>query len=116
MALLLSPYPRTSPVVNDKKIIGIDWDKWFNGLSLYVTRILNRYDSLRSGIETLVTGTKVVANTRITATSYIRLTRQTAGGTLGELSVVPNVGVGFTINSSSATETSTIFYEIVEAF
>lgn len=112
----LSPYPRTSPMVNKTQGITIDWDKWFNGLSLYITRLLNRYNELRSGIATLATGTIVVANTLVTATCYIRLTRQIAGGTLGHLSVVLNPGVGFTINSSSATETSTIFYEIVEAF
>lgn len=116
MAQLLSPYPRTSPMANNKtSIITIDWDKWLNDLSLYVTRLLNRYETLKSGIATLVAGTVVVANTNVTAASYIRLTRQIAGGTLGHLSVVPNVGVGFTINSSAA-ETSTILYEIVEAF
>jgi len=116
MAQLLSPYPRTSPVVNTKtSIITIDWDKWLNDLSLYVTRLLNRYETLKSGLATLVAGTVVIANTNVTATSYIRHYRQTAGGTLGELSIVLNPGVGFTINSSAA-ETSTVFYEIVEAF
>lgn len=102
-------------MVNKNQALTIDWDKWLNILFKYTTRLLNRYETLRSGTATLVGGSVVVTNANVSATSSIRLTRQIAGGTLGHLSVVLNAGIGFTINSSSA-ETSTIFYEIVEAF
>ena len=62
---------------------------------------------------TLVAGAASVVDTRITGNSIIRLTRQAAGGTLGELSVVMTSGTGFAINSASATDTSSVYYEIV---
>lgn len=60
------------------------------------------------GEATLVAGTVVVANTTIEGGSLILLTRRVVGGTPGFLSYVRNAGVGFTINSTSATDTSTI--------
>ena len=67
------------------------------------------------GLATLAAGTVTISNTLVTATSRIFLSRQTAGGTLGQLSVVLNAGVGFTINSNSASETSTVAWEIKQA-
>jgi hypothetical protein len=69
--------------------------------------------SLASGIATLVAGTVSVSNLNITANSIVRLSRQAAGGTLGQLSVALTAGTGFAINSSSNTETSKVYYEIV---
>lgn len=68
----------------------------------------------RMGPATLVTGTVTVANTSVTATSRIHLTRATTGGTLGHLSYTIAAGVSFTINSSSATETSSVNWVIFE--
>lgn len=67
----------------------------------------------RSGTTTLVAGTVTIADAHITANSIIRLNRQAAGGTLGELSVALTAGTSFTINSNNAADTSTIYYEIV---
>jgi hypothetical protein len=39
--------------------------------------------------------------------------RTTAGGSLGDLSYSLTAGTGFTINSSSSTDTSGVYYEIV---
>ena len=69
--------------------------------------------SLASGTATMAAGTIAVAYPNITAASVVRLVRQTAGGTLGHLSVALTAGTGFTINSSSGTDTSTVFWEIV---
>lgn len=66
-----------------------------------------------SGLLTLVGGTKAVANTAITVGSILRLTRQATGGTLGQLSIALSAGTGFTVNSSSGSDTSTIYYEVV---
>jgi len=69
--------------------------------------------SAASGTVTLSAGTVTVANAEITSSSVIRLNRQAAGGTLGELSASLSAGTSFTINSSSGSETSTVCYEIV---
>jgi len=66
------------------------------------------------GVATLTAGTVTVANTAVSATSRIFLTRQAAGGTLGHLTYTRDAGVGFTINSSDAADTSTVEYLIVE--
>lgn len=68
----------------------------------------------RAGVATLVNGTVTVSNTLVTSNSRITLDRQNAGGTLGHLSTVRTAGTGFTINSSSATETSTVYFTINE--
>jgi hypothetical protein len=69
----------------------------------------------RSGVVTLVAGTATVANTSVTATSRIQLTSQSDGGTPGWLRVSARTsGASFTITSSSASDTSSVAYFIVE--
>lgn len=68
----------------------------------------------RMGVATLAAGTVTVPNTSVTADTRIQLSRQAAGGTLGHLSVVHDPGVGFTINSSSGSDTSTVAWLLVE--
>jgi len=68
----------------------------------------------RMGTATLVGGTIAVANTSVTANTLVFLTRQTVGGTLGFESYTTNAGVGFTINNSSALDTSTFSYVLFE--
>lgn len=65
------------------------------------------------GLATLVAGTVTVSNTSVTANSRIRVTRQTSGGTLGHLSVTKTAGTSLTITSSSATDTSTVLWELI---
>lgn len=67
-----------------------------------------------SGQATLVGGTIAVSNTSVTATSRVLITVVSPGGTQGFLSVARNAGVGFTINSTSGTETSTVCYLVFE--
>jgi hypothetical protein len=68
----------------------------------------------RMGTSTLAAGTVVVANTSITANTRVLCSRMATGGTLGHLSIVLNAGVGFTINSSSGTDTSTVAWMLLE--
>lgn len=69
----------------------------------------------KSGTAVLVAGTVTVANTGVTAVSRIQLTSQLDGGTLGFLRVsARTAGTSFVITSSSATDTSTVAYLIVE--
>lgn len=62
----------------------------------------------------MVAGSVTVANSSVTASSRIFLSRSAASGTLGHISYTKNAGVGFTITSSSNTETSSFDYEIFE--
>jgi hypothetical protein len=68
----------------------------------------------RAGDTTLVAGTKAVANTTVTANTRVYLTRKAAGGVIGDLTYTVSAGVGFTINSANAGDTSTVSYWLVE--
>lgn len=69
----------------------------------------------KQGTAALVAGTVTVANTSVTANSRILLTSQIDGGTPGFLRVSARVvGTSFTITSSSATDTSTVAFQIFE--
>jgi hypothetical protein len=67
------------------------------------------------GQDTLAAGTKAVTLSTIASTDKIWLSRATTGGTVGHLSYTISAGVGFTINSSSGTETSTVNYLVIKA-
>lgn len=67
------------------------------------------------GTATLVGGTVTVANTSVTANSRIFYSVSTAGGTQGNLRYTKSAGTSFTITSTSATETSTVDWFIVES-
>ncbi|ASU34425.1 SGNH/GDSL hydrolase family protein [Mucilaginibacter xinganensis] len=66
-----------------------------------------------AGTATLVAGTVTVSNTSAVTGSLIFFTRISNGGTVGTLSYTISNGVSFTINSTSATDTSTIGYTII---
>ncbi|PAK25783.1 hypothetical protein CJD44_14220 [Streptomyces sp. alain-838] len=68
----------------------------------------------RMGVSTLAAGTVTVANTSVTANTRVAPFRQAAGGTPGHLSATADPGVGFTITSSSATDTSTVAWVLFE--
>lgn len=68
----------------------------------------------RMGTATLVGGTILVNNTSVTANTRIFYCRSTTGGTPGHLSYTISAGASFTINSSEASDTSTINWMLVE--
>jgi len=68
----------------------------------------------KSGLVTLVAGTATVSAPSITDKSLINYSVQTAGGAQGFLRTSRVAGVGFTLTSSSATDTSVIAWEIKE--
>lgn len=69
----------------------------------------------KQGTATLAAGTVTVANTSVTANSRILLTIQIPGGAVGAVYVSAVVaGTSFTIKSTSATDTSTVAYLIME--
>jgi len=68
----------------------------------------------RMGTAVLSGGTKVVANTSVTANTRIFLTRSTTGGTPGHLSYTITAGTSFTINSSGGSDTSTVNWLLIE--
>jgi len=62
----------------------------------------------------MVAGTIAVTDPKITATSKVRLYLRTAGGTVGAPFVSAlSAGTGFTIKSTSSSDTSVIAYEVV---
>ena len=72
----------------------------------------------RSGVATLVAGSKVVADTSITALSRIQLTAQSLGTVVvpTALAVTAKVsGTSFTITSAGGTDTSVVAYTIFES-
>lgn len=70
----------------------------------------------RMGVTAAMTaGSITVATTSAATGRRIFLTRHIAGGTLGNLSYVINSGVGFTITSDNAADTSTVNWLIMEA-
>jgi len=69
----------------------------------------------RMGRATLVGGTILVSNTAVSANTRIFLSVFTAGGTQGHLSYTQVNATSFTINSTSATDTSIINWLIMEA-
>jgi hypothetical protein len=71
--------------------------------------------NLRIGQATLIAGAIVVSNTSVTANTRIFVTVSTAGGTQGFLKVTKTAGTSFTITSTSATETSTVDWFMVES-
>ncbi len=80
------------------------------GNELRMDNIANNY----FGTATLVGGTVVVNNNKVTAQSIIFLTNAVSSGTVGALSVTARVAAtSFTITSTSGTDTSTIGYIII---
>ena len=66
-----------------------------------------------TGTAVLAAGTKAVTEPRVTANSVIFVTTLTAGGTVGAPFVASKTaGTGFTITSTSGTDTSTIAYRV----
>lgn len=61
----------------------------------------------QTGTATLVAGTVTVANTLVTASTKVFKNLKTNGGTTGTVGYTVNAGVGFTLTSSSNTDTST---------
>lgn len=66
------------------------------------------------GTATLVAGTVTVNTTAVSATSMIFLSVSTVGGTQGILSYTKTVGASFTVTSTSASDTSTIDWLIID--
>lgn len=67
------------------------------------------------GIATLVAGTVTVANTKVTATTRIIVTRQNSSGVVGSPDVSSRVvGTSFTITSSNVGDTSDVAYVFFE--
>jgi hypothetical protein len=69
---------------------------------------------VKTGTAVLATGTATVANAAITANSIIRVSRNTIGGTPGALYISAlTASTSFAITSTSALDTSTVYYEIL---
>lgn len=77
--------------------------------------VIKEHTSALAGVATLVAGTVTVNTALVGANTRILYSVQTAGGTQGFLRIASRVnGTSFTITSTSATETSTIYWFMVE--
>lgn len=83
------------------------------GSILYNDVPLGPFEIADMGTVTLVAGTKVVANANIGTTSRMFFQRHTAGGTVGDITYTQIDFTSFTVNSSSALDTSTLNWMIV---
>jgi hypothetical protein len=75
------------------------------------------YAPARSGVTTLVGGTKVVSTTAITANSQVHLTSQALGTVTVPSALAASArtpGTSFTILASQATDTSVVAWQILE--
>ena len=63
----------------------------------------------------MTAGAVTVATTASSATALIYFSRATTGGTPGDVSITAQDGTGFTLTSTSNTETSTFNYWIINA-
>ncbi|MET7816079.1 glycosyl hydrolase family 28-related protein [Streptomyces sp. NPDC005395] len=71
-------------------------------------------DNARLGMSTLAAGTVEVPNTSVSADTRIFLQRQAGGGDIGDLTYAKTPGTGFTVTSSSPTDTSVVEWLLVE--
>lgn len=69
--------------------------------------------ALASASVTLAGGVATIANAAITANAIVKVWNIGTGGTVGALSVTLNAGVGFSIHSTSGSDTSKVYYEII---
>jgi hypothetical protein len=111
-----------------KQVAGIPSDASFTNTPLNGTLAINSSTGdfyarvagawkqiVRSGTATLTAGTVTVATSAVTSNTRIQLTSQADGGTPGFLRVsARTAGVSFTITSSSATDTSTVAWQMTE--
>ena len=114
----LQAYNRTSSTYIPLKLVGSTVIVDVGGLDIKTVGFgvsVAEGSNAKQGTAVLVAGSKVVANTSVTATSRIFLTSQVDGGTPGWLRISSRTaGTSFTITSSSASDTSTVSYEIFE--
>lgn len=100
---------------NEIQMLVDNWNRHDSGLVGWNAISLEDGSNKRMGQSTLVGGTVTVSNTSVTASTRIFVTRHTAGGTLGHLSVgTVTASTSFVINSSSATDTSVVNWLLIE--
>lgn len=89
---------------------------WYRFMARVFASRSEGYRLVDSGTAVLVAGTITVSNRNIQSTDIVHLTRQVTGGTVGHLSKGAVVAkTSFVIDSSSATDTSTIGWSILSA-
>ena len=112
------PTPTTLPATADRtkvylKVFAFDEPQAEYVVPLDGSEAGSGINGIISGEVVLVAGVATIANTAITATSRIFLSRRTVAGTAGNLGFTRNVGVGFSITNSSATDTSIVNYMVL---
>ena len=92
---------------------GVASREWYKFFSLLFTASSRGYRPIDSGFAQLTAGTVTVSSRYSNSANGVHLTRNTTGGTVGHLTVGTVVnGTSFVINSSSATDTSRVFWTV----
>lgn len=110
-------YLRSAAVATllDNRIVSAQLPILDEGGTGAVDRGGNRYsDGPARGVARLTAGGVVVPTAEVRAGDIVRLSRQASGGEPGQLSLLSiSDGTSLTISSSSATDTSTVLWEII---
>jgi hypothetical protein len=72
------------------------------------------FQPARMGTKTLSGGSGTVSNSSVTTKTRVFYVRKTTGGTVGEMSYTTTAGSGFTLTSTSGSDTSTFDWWLVE--
>lgn len=104
----------TGPVVGTNQLLTFGDSTTLSSTDDIVTIVEANIPATRTGFTTLVAGEATVTDASITGYTEIIVSHKEAGGTLGHLSTVKDYGIGFDIVSTSATDTSTVSYLLVE--
>lgn len=78
--------------------------------------VADRRFSIARGTVALVAGTVDVSIATVEAGAVVMLTRQAAGGTIGDLTYTVTASTKITINSSNVLDTSTVAYAVWQPF
>ena len=112
MSRVLSPPPYDEQI---GKVFGSRWSAFFRD-AYKILKEPWKYDATYSGTATLSSGTIVVNNTNVKASSKFLLTAQNTSANAGHLYISNiNAGSSFTIASSDGSDDRIVFYEIREA-
>lgn len=110
---MITSIPQQTQPFADGGSPGIFARPWYRFFGLLERSKSVAYRPVDSGFAVLVAGAVTVDSTYADSSNGIQLTRNITGGTVGHLSVgTITDGESFVIDSSSATDTSTIFWTI----
>lgn len=119
ISVLVAPTPVCNDMAHFNSIAGFRMgpQRFQDPVSQYAVPRGSEATNGPNGLATLVGGSVTVSHTGVTAGTRVKVYRWNPSGTLGNLFSNPAfnvVGTSFTINSSSSTDTSSVYWELRE--